>query len=55
VSDPLTPDLLEPFTRLDACPVSDAIETLGVRLRNEGFTDSRIRCLSEDLPPAPGV
>jgi 4-hydroxy-4-methyl-2-oxoglutarate aldolase len=54
VSDPLTPAVLDQFRRLDTCAVSNAVETLAIRLRNEGFTDRRVRCLFEDLPPAVG-
>jgi 4-hydroxy-4-methyl-2-oxoglutarate aldolase len=39
---------------LDACTVSNAIERLDVRLRNEGFTDISVRCLSPGLPPMVG-
>ena len=52
--NPLTPDQLEQLRQLDSCSVANAIETFDVRLRNKGFTDSRIRCLFEDLPPMVG-
>jgi 4-hydroxy-4-methyl-2-oxoglutarate aldolase len=54
VSDPLTPAVLDEYRRLDTCAVANALERLGVRLRNEGFTDRRVRCLFEDLPPVLG-
>lgn len=54
MSDPLTPAVLDQFRRLDTCAVSNAVERLAIRLRNEGFTDRRVRCLFEDLPPAVG-
>jgi 4-hydroxy-4-methyl-2-oxoglutarate aldolase len=54
VSDPLSPALIEAIRRLDTCAVSNAIETFELRLRNEGFTDGRIRCLFEDGPPVIG-
>jgi regulator of RNase E activity RraA len=54
VSDLLTPAVIDQFRRLDTCAVSNAVETLGVRLRNEGFTDRRIHCLFDDLPPVLG-
>jgi len=41
----LTPELYEALRRLDTCTVSNAIETFEVRLRNEGFSDSTIRCM----------
>jgi regulator of RNase E activity RraA len=39
---------------LDTCSVSNAIETFEVRLRNTGFTDSRIHCVFAELPPMVG-
>lgn len=54
MSDSLSPATIQELSRLDACAVSNAIETFGVRLRNEGFTDGRLRCLFEDLPPIVG-
>lgn len=45
---------LEALGRLGTCTVSNAIETFQVRLRNTGFTDARIRCMFEDLPPLVG-
>jgi 4-hydroxy-4-methyl-2-oxoglutarate aldolase len=54
VSDSLSPALIERLGRLDSCAVSNAIETFDVRLRNEGFTDGRVRCLFDDLPTIVG-
>ena len=48
------PGILEQLRALDACTVSNAIERLNVRLRNEGFTDISVRCLSPSLPPMVG-
>lgn len=56
----MIPDSVVPTTEfealrhLDTCAVSNAIETFQVRLRNTGFTDARIRCMFEDLPPMVG-
>lgn len=50
----LTFEQLEAIRRLDACNLSNAIETFGVRLRNEGFADSTVRCMFPDLPPVVG-
>jgi 4-hydroxy-4-methyl-2-oxoglutarate aldolase len=50
----LTSDLIEAYRRLRGAAVSNAIETFGVRLRNEGFADARIRCLFDDLPSVVG-
>jgi len=48
------PGVLEQLRALDTCTVSNAIERLDVRLRNEGFTDISVRCLSPELPPMVG-
>jgi 4-hydroxy-4-methyl-2-oxoglutarate aldolase len=40
--------------RLDGCAIANAIETFDIRLRNEGFTDGRIRCLFERQAPVVG-
>jgi 4-hydroxy-4-methyl-2-oxoglutarate aldolase len=50
----LTSDLIEAYRRLRGAAVSNAIETFGVRLRNEGFADSRLRCFFDDLRPVVG-
>ncbi len=51
---PLTSDQLETLGRLDACTLANAIETFNERLRNEGFTDSSMRCLFPQLHPMVG-
>ena len=45
---------LEELRRLDACTLSNAIETFNLRLRNEGFADASIRCMFQQLPPMLG-
>jgi 4-hydroxy-4-methyl-2-oxoglutarate aldolase len=50
----LTPELIDAYRRLNGADVSNAIETFGLRLRNEGFADGRLRCLYPDLPPVVG-
>jgi len=50
----LTPDLVEQYRRLNGPSVSNAIETFGVRLRNEGFADGRLRCLFPGQAPVIG-
>jgi 4-hydroxy-4-methyl-2-oxoglutarate aldolase len=40
--------------RFDGCTIANAIETFGVRLRNEGFADGSIRCLFEQRTPVIG-
>ena len=51
---PTNQDLISALARLDACTVSNAMETFNVRLRNSGFTDATVRCIFEDLPPMVG-
>ena len=40
--------------QLDGGAIANAIETFNVQLRNEGFTDGRIRCLFEQQAPIVG-
>jgi 4-hydroxy-4-methyl-2-oxoglutarate aldolase len=54
VSETLSPALIDELRRLDSCAVANAIETFDVRLRNEGFTDARIRCVFPEMPPVIG-
>lgn len=44
----------EQLQKLDSPTVANAVETFGVRLRNTGFTDSRVRCMFTDFPPMAG-
>jgi 4-hydroxy-4-methyl-2-oxoglutarate aldolase len=53
-TEPLPPACLEQLRALSTCVVASAIETFAVRLRNEGFTDSRLHCIYKDLPPIVG-
>lgn len=53
MNSPLTPEQLADLKKLDTCMVANAIETFNVRLRNEGFMDSSVRCLTPQ--PAPMV
>ena len=46
--------LLDGLRTLDGASIANAIETFDVRLRNEGFADSSIRCLTPSLPAAAG-
>jgi len=50
----LTAAQFEQLRQLGSCTVANAIETFDARLRNEGFSDSRIRCIFEDFPPMVG-
>jgi 4-hydroxy-4-methyl-2-oxoglutarate aldolase len=53
-TEPLPSACLEELRTLSSCVVASAIETFGVRLRNKGFTDSRLHCIFKDLPPTVG-
>jgi 4-hydroxy-4-methyl-2-oxoglutarate aldolase len=50
----LAPEQLDQLRKLDSCTLANAIEVFDVRLRNNGFADSRIRCVFEDFPPMVG-
>ena len=45
---------LEKLKELDSCTISNAIERLNVRLRNEGFLSGVARCRFPKLPPMVG-
>jgi regulator of RNase E activity RraA len=47
----LATDKFESLRNLDTCTLANAIEATGVRLRNEGYMDSSVRCLFSDMPP----
>jgi 4-hydroxy-4-methyl-2-oxoglutarate aldolase len=53
-TEPLPPAFLGQLRALSGCVVASAIETFGVRLRNKGFTDSRLHCVFRELPPTVG-
>ncbi len=48
------PFVIEALRALDSCTVSNAIERLDVRLRNEGFMSGATRCRFPRLPPMVG-
>jgi 4-hydroxy-4-methyl-2-oxoglutarate aldolase len=50
----LTPMDLKRLSALDTCTVSNAIERLDVRLRNEGFVAGVVHCRFPNLPPMIG-
>ena len=54
MNTPLTAELLAALKKIDTCTVSNAIETFNMRLRNEGFMDSSIRCLTPSAEPLVG-
>ncbi len=45
---------LEGLRAIDTCTVSNAIERLEARLRNEGFVSGGVRCRFPELPPMVG-
>jgi regulator of RNase E activity RraA len=51
---PLTSHEIEELRALDTCVISDAIDSFGVRLRNEGFATAGFRCLFKSFPPLVG-
>ena len=51
---PLSSDQINQLQCFNTCVISDAIETFGVRLRNEGFATAGFRCLFKSLPPLVG-
>ena len=50
----LTPEHIQQLKTLDTCLLADAIESFGVRLRNEGFAKAGFRCLFKSFPPMVG-
>jgi len=50
----LTPEVIDRYRRLNGASVANAIETFGLRLRNEGFADGSLRCLVPEREPAIG-
>ena len=50
----LSPDELEKLRRLDTCTLSNAIERMNIRLRNEGFMTGAVTCRFPKLAPVIG-
>ena len=50
----LTPEHIQQLKAFDTCLLADAIESFGVRLRNEGFAKAGFRCLFKSFPPMVG-
>ena len=50
----LLTETLNALAKFDTCTVANAIETFKVRLRNEGFADSSIRCVASGARPVVG-
>jgi regulator of RNase E activity RraA len=50
----LSEELLQLLRTVDTCTISNAIETLNVRMRNEGYIQQPLACLIPSLPPVAG-
>ncbi len=50
----MTLEQIQELKSFETCLVADAIESFGVRLRNEGFAIGGFRCLFRNLPPTVG-
>jgi 4-hydroxy-4-methyl-2-oxoglutarate aldolase len=50
----LTDEELQSLGKLDACTLANAIETFGIRLRNEGFADNSVRAFFPEFAPMVG-
>jgi 4-hydroxy-4-methyl-2-oxoglutarate aldolase len=50
----ISPETLKALEALDTCTVANAIETFNVRLHNEGYADSSIRCMTNCESPVVG-
>lgn len=53
-TEPLPSACLDQLRALSGCVVASAIEPFAVRLRNKGFTDSRLHCIFDGHPPVVG-
>jgi len=51
---PLTTEQVEQLKAFETCLMADAIESFGVRLRNEGIATAGFRCFFKSLPPIVG-
>ncbi|MGA3328903.1 MAG: RraA family protein [Terriglobia bacterium] len=54
MQNPLTTEQIQQLRTFDTCLIADAIESFGVRLRNEGFATAGFRCLFKSFPPMVG-
>ena len=51
---PLTIEQIRELMTFETCLIADAIESFGVRLRNEGFATAGFRCFFKSFPPMVG-
>ena len=54
MNEPLGPGALDDLRSLSSPTIANAIETFGVRSREEGFVDSTVRCRFPELGPLVG-
>jgi 4-hydroxy-4-methyl-2-oxoglutarate aldolase len=54
LQSPLTTEQIQQLKTFETCLIADAIESFGVRLRNEGFSTAGFRCLFKSFPPMVG-
>lgn len=52
--DSLTEEQIQALRLYDSCSISNAVETFGVRLHNEGFSGPGLRALFPELQPIAG-
>lgn len=52
--DSISGEVLLALSLFDTCSIANAIETFGLRLHNEGFTNADIRSFTPQLPPMVG-
>lgn len=50
----LAPADLEALRRIDTCTISNALEVLSIRPRNEGYIQGTLTCMFPKLPPVAG-
>ena len=54
-NNPITPSTLARLREFDTPTICNVIELFGVRPRDQGYMDHRIRCDFPDLPPMVGL
>jgi regulator of RNase E activity RraA len=54
MQSPLTAEQIQQLGTFETCLIADAIESFGIRLRNEGFALAGFRCLFKSFPPIVG-
>ena len=55
MSTPSSPRPLRRLAEFDTCTIANAIESFGLRLRNEGFSDSTLACRTPGMPAIAGT